>query len=201
MDINTDRIIQDNEFILFVCQEANFQSRSMLVPAKEYLNVRQNDYNILKKHALKCVPFKINNDLVFVNQLIKLNSIWDNNRSGKQEKTEYTQICNDLCFYCDLPDDDMYLKETDKSWLQRSVMGICSQGFNHVKNYITCQKKLKEDPMIVLYDSFLILETENGKIRFSPYDTVEELQQFFYQRKINKQLVDHETDCEANIQN
>lgn len=30
-------------------KEANFQSRSMLIPAKEFMQVRKDDYELLKK--------------------------------------------------------------------------------------------------------------------------------------------------------
>lgn len=166
---------KDNDFILFVGQEANFQTRSMLVPAKEFLQVRQNDYNILKTNAIKCVPFKMKEEIVLVNQLLKLNFIWEN-KGRIHEKTDYSQICDDILFYCDRGEEDMYITESDLLWLNRSVMEVCNGGFNHILNYISLQNKLTtNNSKISLYDSFLILETDNGRFCHAPFDTVEEL--------------------------
>lgn len=35
-------------YILYVAQEANFESRTMLIPMEEFLKVRQDDYHLLK---------------------------------------------------------------------------------------------------------------------------------------------------------
>jgi len=42
-------------YILFIGQESNFGSRSMLIPAKEFLGLetRKKDYETLKKYSKK----------------------------------------------------------------------------------------------------------------------------------------------------
>ncbi len=37
--------------LLFVSREANFQSRTMLIPMEEFLKVRQEEYNLLKNYS------------------------------------------------------------------------------------------------------------------------------------------------------
>jgi hypothetical protein len=42
-------------YILYIAQESNSQSRSMLIPMEAFLRVRYEDYNILKQHATRQV--------------------------------------------------------------------------------------------------------------------------------------------------
>ena len=44
-------LMENNNYILFIIQDANFQSRSMLVPEKEFLEIRKEDFETLKKYS------------------------------------------------------------------------------------------------------------------------------------------------------
>lgn len=168
------------EYILFVGQCSNFQSRTMLIPYKEFIKAREEDYNILKKHSKKA-KFIIDDQEHFVDNLLIIDYKWIGNH-GHQVVTEYTSFCGQLESYAD--GTDMYNEETgkcenvycdlkDKEWYDTALINLTG-GFNHIKNYT----KLKKEYNIV--DSFLVLESNDGELQYPMFDTVQEMMKEFY---------------------
>src|SRR5688572_20180772 len=137
------------DYILFVGQEANFQSRSMLIPAEEFLKVRNDDYLLLKRCSIKDRIFTINGINHKIDNLLIQNVIWSGNR-GSYEKHEYTTIVGQLTQYADGMEEDCYFDMKDKEWYDNAMCNLC-RGFNHVKNYT----KLKNSTKYNIVDSFL----------------------------------------------
>lgn len=168
------------EYILFVGQCGNFQSRTMLIPYKEFIKVREEDYNMLKKHSKKA-KFVIDGEEHLVDNLLVIDYKWEGN-SGGMVKTEYTTFCGELESYAD--GMDMYDEETgkcenvyfdlkDKEWYDAAEINL-GGGFNHIKNYT--KLKQKYNPI----DSFLVLESNDGKWSYPAYDTVQEMMKDVY---------------------
>ncbi len=170
------------DYILFVIQPANFQSRIMFVPIDEYLSVirRKNDYDLLKQHSLKNHKISINDTDYIIDNLLIINLV-DGPMNGKMyEKTEYSDICSKLESYADGMDDDCYFDMDDKIWYDKSKI-LHNTGFNHIKNYAKYKNitKLKKKSVNII-DSFLVLEATDGIIACSPYDTYEEMLDDYY---------------------
>jgi hypothetical protein len=166
-------------YILFIFQEANFQSRSMLVPFDKFISVeqRKRDYDLLKKESIN-KKITINSQDHLIDHLLVQNYIKSNNSlygEYRQSQHIYTNICNELMHYSDGLDDECYMHMYDKEWYDDTITNICG-GFNHIKNYIKC-KNFKEinNKQITIVDSFLVLESEQEKINAPLFDTVEEM--------------------------
>lgn len=73
----------------------------------------------------------------------------------------------------------------DKDWVECMHRDFCT-GFNNILNYQTCKemKFLNETPINIV-DSFLVLETQEGKFRFPQYDTVDEMFEDCYGYKLS----------------
>jgi hypothetical protein len=53
-------LYKDNEYILYVSDDANFQTKSILIPAHEFIKIRLHDYNLLKENSIQhTVIFKM----------------------------------------------------------------------------------------------------------------------------------------------
>jgi hypothetical protein len=148
----------------------------MLIPANEFLKVRKDDYDLLKRWSIKnsyskCIDGEIENVLV-------LNYIFKDN-IGSLEESEYGSLCQIIGNYAD--DSNMrgydgtrgYFDLKDKIWCDASINNICG-GFDHVKNYKIC-KEYGVKNNIKIIDGFLILEAHNGKINSLEFDTVGEM--------------------------
>ena len=164
------------EYILFLGQECNFQTRSILVPAKEFLQVRGDDYDILKKHSFPHNFEEDGNTYPIQNLIIQNFSPMEaSSNCFSLDQTEYSSICSNMTHYADMGDEQGFSKLGDDLWLKDSITNICG-GFNHFKNYDYCMKltKVKEKEINII-DGFLFLASHDGKIDFCPFDTVEEM--------------------------
>lgn len=182
-DINTsNNIIQfgPNDYILFMAQEANFQTRSMLIPIVKFLLNRKNDYEILKKHSIKNYKFTIDNvDYIIDNLLIQKLIPHNTFTNGLTcEDSEYRIICGELTHYADGMDG--YFDVDDENWYNDAICFFCG-GFNHIKNYAKYKNKtIIKDKNVNIIDSFLVLEAENNKIQLPLHDTVDEMMKYYY---------------------
>lgn len=173
--------MSDN-YILFVCQLGNFQSRSILVPYDKFLNVpeRLNDYNILKEKSNKNVKIAIKEQEYIIDNLLiqnytKQGNLLIQDQDQDQDQMRIKRICSDMQGYADGLDDDCYYHMYDKEWYDDSITNIC-RGFNDIKNYIFCRSlKTINEKKINIVDGFLVLETINGKINYPIFDTSEEM--------------------------
>jgi len=187
--------MESQKYILFILQEGNTQSRSLLVPYDKFLCVenRKQDYEILKKHAKKYI-YKKNGTHDTINNVIFINYSADDEtcKIWSQDSTEYTKIINDISFYADWSynfSDSEYghrlTNVNDEIWVDDIYKDFCS-GFNHIETYLTCQAMTEiENKQIDIVDSFLILQTYGNVYKFPLYDTVDEMLQDMYGFKLS----------------
>jgi hypothetical protein len=182
-------------YLLFLFQEAGFQTRSLLVPQKPFLEIpqRKQDYEYLKEYAFKNVILPLENDTsntVNVQYLLVQNYQKDDPTTElgvySQELHPYTKSVNHLKFYSDWGrDEDALLDINDKEWEKDSYCDFVG-GFHHLKNYKEWQKMTSiHDKPINIVESFLILESKNGKINCSIYGTVDEMFEGLYGVKLS----------------
>jgi hypothetical protein len=169
------------KYVLYCAQEANFQTRSMLIPYDLIMaSKRKEDLEILRKHA-SSKTFTIDDEEYVVDNLVIQDYTWDG-RSGSQVPHEYTKIVNDLTRYADGLEEEC-LREQDIKWYDSSITNLTG-GFNNVKNYCRLrQLNSYKDKQIEIVEGFLVLETDNGKLKFSSVDTVEEMYMKYYSSK------------------
>lgn len=166
----------ENKWILFCAQEAGFQTRSMLIPYSKYISNPRRVENLqtLKEHSgsrrfeLRGVVYEIDNLLV---QDIK----WGG-RFGKYVDHPFTKIVHELASYADGLDDDCYFNIDDKEWYDDAICGVASKGFNHLKNFTTfLRNPVRKGKRYEIVESFLVLESDDGKIQKPQFDDVEEM--------------------------
>lgn len=179
MDINQ---LKDNDYILYIAQDGNFQSRSILIPAKKFLSIpdMKKNYEIIKKCSIKDYKIKLDNVCITVDNLLIHNLIPSNEILGafQFELTEYSTICVDLSRYAD--GVEYTIHPDDNIWYDDSIGGFCN-GFNHIKNYNKFKKATKvKGKDVNIIDSFLVLETREGKFEISLFDTVDEMMKALY---------------------
>ena len=164
-------------YILFVAQEGNFQTRSMLIPAEEFLSVRKNDYDLLKNKKIR-----ITNGTDVVDNVVLENYVTCSENSRVQEENECNRIVTDLKMYCEWGLEHGYSDTMDKEWYDGAIMNLCD-GFDNIANYTESMTIKNINGMdINIIDSFLVLETIDGKISHqSKYRTVEEMMQDVYE--------------------
>lgn len=160
----------DNEYILFLGQDGNFQTRSILIPARPFLLVRKDDYELLKRESIQ-YTFTLDNKEYLIDNLLIQNFNFEGNM-GKAEIHPYTSACDNIMWYADCRDEDHYLDLADKVWFDNSIIDLCS-GFNHIENYIQCKQLLENN--IKILDSFLVLESNNDIIEISGIKTARQL--------------------------
>lgn len=169
-----------SEYILFCSQEANFQTRSMLIPYDKYLLCKelQDDFAVLQKHS-RSHKFKIKGKEYVVDNLLINNIIWNDN-CGKSEIFEYTNIIDNLLSYACGWDAECYIRLCDKIWYDHSIINITG-GFNHIVNYCNLQKmtSYRQKPIKIVM-GFLVLETDDGELKMTNVDTVEEMLNKYY---------------------
>ena len=154
------------EYILFVIQDANFCPKSLLIPYQGFLEKRKEDHDLLIKYAQKNVSFSEKGTIVVPNLLIN-NIVWTGN-SGTSEKTPYLPIINNLLTIAEWGPEEF-------EGFERCIFPREVNGFNPL---LIFQQLMKKYPSIV--ESFLVLETDNRKSRYVPYDTVEEMYDDLY---------------------
>lgn len=165
------------DYILYLSQEACFQTRSILIPAAAFITARNTDYETMKAAARKNHKFVIDGEEYVIDNLLIQNYKWVGNH-GTQEIFTHTKICNDLLWYADRREADCYIEMCDKLWCDLSVAGFCSD-FNHIKNYVESKRKF-ESAGIKIVDGFLVLESNNGKLNMPVFDTVSEMMEELY---------------------
>ena len=146
--------------LLFVARQANFQSRSMLIPMDEFLKVRLEEYNILKQYA-KSELFQLNDGSYKVDNVLYIHYKKKSENHYVQIVTPYLKFVNELTSYADGMDHydhdtdkfvNCYFKMEDQIWYDLAKTNLCG-GFNHVLNH---KQLLEEYPNVV--ESFLVLE-------------------------------------------
>ena len=152
------------KYLLFIIQDANFQSRSLLVPYNKFLQIRQEDYQILLKHS-RAIKFVDNSKKSYDIPNVLFQMIGWNGNYGKNIQEEWSDPINKLRMISDwgINDGIGYKSKDDELWLSKSYSEFC-RGFNHVKNYDDCSKMTDiEGNNIQIVDGFLVLEKDNTK--------------------------------------
>lgn len=145
------------DYILFVLQEGNFQSRSMIVPTQLFLKVRQEEYNTLKQYSVKTTAGINDKEFTVVDNLIIQPIVFDGN-IGTPKKKPFTDFYHQLLGYADGMDEGCYYDTKDKEWYDDAIIQLC-QGFNHVENYLKCKYMTeKAGEYVNITESFLFLE-------------------------------------------
>lgn len=179
---------QPKKYIAYVGQDCNFQSRAMLIPSEEFTNARKEECLILKEHS-KAIVATIKEKTYHIPNILIQNYLYEENY-GIQVETPYTQTCNMLTHYADggstvydfKTETEMqgYADMKDEEWFTktiRSEYGIpFGRGFNHFACFLKLMNmKVHEGTPINVIDGFLVLESNNGKLNISEFDTVTEM--------------------------
>jgi hypothetical protein len=156
------------EYILFIGQEANFGARTILIPKKEFLQVRNKEFLLLKRCSQKNII--LNN--VEIDNLLPQKFIRQGN-VGTLEMEEYTEICEMLNNSAE--GEDYYSDEKDDIWVSKSIRGWNIKGgtdFDHIRIYNNIISSEKYN----ITDSFLYIALDN----ISPFKTVAEMYETIY---------------------
>lgn len=165
-----------NQYILFCAQEANFQTRSMLIPYNDIMKSpkRVADLQILRDNCEKNVIISnifngsteeqsseyssySDGEEYVVDQLLTQNIIW-NGKLGSPEITPCTDIIGEFTRYADGSEDYLFHEE-DKVWISGIKRRVASKGFDHVMNYCKFRYKTKyRHKLIDIVEGFLILQ-------------------------------------------
>ena len=140
----------------------------------DFLEVRRDDYELLIKSSLKNHKFTIDGEDYIIDNLLFENIQWNNGHRTYQTH-EYSNICFILRCYADGMYGIGYMDMKDKKWYDNSMDNLCS-GFHHIKNYNTCKMITSYNGKTVnIIDSFLVLNLDDGKLRISKFEPVEQL--------------------------
>lgn len=173
-----------NKYILYCAQEANFQTRSMLIPYDLIMKCpeRVKHLQILRDNALRNVPFNYKDKEYVVDQLLIQNITWNEN-CGSYDETPYKQIVSELTCY----GDEMYFNSYDEEWSNNIICYVASEGFNHVTNYCNFRNKseYKGSP-IEIVEGFLILQSHDGILNMPSVETVEEMFAKYYPEMLDE---------------
>src|SRR5690242_17200153 len=112
------------DFILFLAREANFQSRTMLIPKDLLTPKRLRQFDELRSCSEKL------SDNTYCHHM-KL--IWDGNR-GYQLPQPINQFVNYFTSYACGMEEECYFDMDDKEWYDNSFCNLC-YGFDHVSNF------------------------------------------------------------------
>ncbi len=174
--------MSQNDYFLYVGQEANFQSRSMLIPIDKMTKEIKEMINQVKKSSF---TLEENKNIIIINYSRVCSEDYEN-------CAENSRICNLLNNYADgsFPDFDdeetgehyiCYPHDNDKEWVDHTFYNVTKGGFNHLKNYLTCLKmtRYKNNPINIV-DSLLMLTSCDGKLNKSKWDTTSEMMRDLY---------------------
>lgn len=145
------------DYLLFVLQEGNFQSRTMIVPTQLFLKARQNEYDILKQYSVKTTAGINDKEFTVVDNLIIQPIVFDGN-VGTPKKKPFTEFYYQLLGYANGMDEGCYYNTKDVEWYDNALIELY-QGFNHVETYLKCKYMTgKSGGYVNITDSFLFLE-------------------------------------------
>lgn len=155
------------EYILFIGQEANLGARTILIPKKEFLEVRMKEFLLLQRCSKKNIVL----DNIEIDNFLPLTIIWEGDeRTSKIE--EYTNVCEILKSYAD---GEVYSDKKDEIWYSKSILGHSIRGareFDHIGIYHNILSSGKYN----ITDSFLYIEVNN----IPPYKTGAEIYDDLY---------------------
>ncbi len=154
---------QPTKYILFCAQEANFQTRSMLIPYDliSQCEERMRDLQCLRDNAKKNVPVTRKGEEYLIDQLLIENIVWKGG-FGKIEESAWSDILSQLKQYADGSCCEEWFSERyDEIWYPQTILHVASKGFDHVVNYCNFRKKehYRGKP-IEIVEGFLVLQED-----------------------------------------
>lgn len=175
------KMANSTAYILYCGQEANFQTRSMLIPYDLIIQDPKwvSNLQILRDHSLKNVNFPHRGKTYTVDQLLIKNYIWKGN-FGLVEATPFREITGQLTSYaCWSHHENCYFDGEDAIWADHIIKEVASEGFNNITNYC----KYRIDPEYNIVEGFLVLEARDGVLEMPMVDTVKEMMDTYYPMK------------------
>ncbi len=172
------------KYILFCAQDANFQTRSMLIPYDKFRECRQrwDQWIQLTTSSITQAPFTVRGKKYIVDKLLIQNITWDEG-NGSFDKTPLTDIIHQLRCYADGFNDGYVFESEDELWLSHALGNVASRGFNHIGNYCNFRNTTEYDGVpIEIVDGLLVLESNNGVINLPDVHTVSEMYQKYYRK-------------------
>ena len=161
-----------DEHLLYCGQDANFQTRTMLIPKKLLTEKRLNDWKKMKSSSKEIVEIQ-NGFLATVEHKSYglggncMNEEFMNSLSEEQKTIysiclEFTMMADGLCGDCD---DYYYFDKEDYKWYTKTIINL-GKGFDHYDTFkdLMNLKHHKGRPIKIL-EGILCLETLNGKIK------------------------------------
>lgn len=192
------------EYLLFIFQEGNFQSRSALIPAEPFLKLHKADWDLLKSHS---------REEMLDGHLVP-NVLWEEiqweGRSGRPVQAPFSNALYDLqggvqgyprteedltwCQYGNWVEGLFEDEEEEKTRVEAEIYTDFCGGFDHVENFLEALKMTSIDSKpIRIVDSLLVLERNLGRHGqqredYQPplFKTVDQLLDFFVQRDIRE---------------
>lgn len=160
------------EYILFCFQEANFQTRTLLVPKVEFESApeRLTQLQSLRKHSFRNVPilsFQGGDEQHPVGNVdhLLLQNYTSQEGGAMMDASQVGEILEQLLAYADGWEGRSNFLESDFLWLPKSWQGLTT-GFDHLANYLNLRYQTSETPngqKMCVSESFLVLETQDGK--------------------------------------
>ncbi len=160
------------KYILYLAEQGNFQSRSMLISYDEFIKSCKEDYDILKRCSTQNVKLPIDGTEYIIDNLLTTEYP---DGGGALIVTEYSDITSALTHYAqEGPTRLVWGRERDEEWLSKSKFNLCN-GFNHIQNYLNLKNKYD------IEEGFLVLESRNGRVRVKPpFETAQEMYDELY---------------------
>jgi hypothetical protein len=159
-------------YVLWCAQESNFQTRTLLLPIDMLDSKRKQQLEDMKQ-------FRDKNNVIIIDHTWTFEYDEQGKKLGgcgtvSDKDKDLSRLCSDFMYYADRQSyHDGYLESEDLEWLPFSFNQVCG-GFNHVKNYqqLLTMTEWKGKPVNIV-DSYLVLESENGVLNVSPWDTAD----------------------------
>lgn len=170
---------EPTDYLLFVAQCANFQSRSMLIPAKEFFAEHKREWQLMRE---SCVSETL--DGQYVDHLLWRIVDWKG-ALGAPQRTDWNAIVVKL--ETAMEGDELDISPWDPLWSQKAKRNVIS-GLDNVDIYCRAQKLTEwQGKPIRIVDSILILEQNRreqvtSKWERPPFSTVDECLEDYVQQ-------------------
>ena len=166
------------KYILIVMQEANFASRTALVPAESFLAARGSEWQLLRAACCRETL-----EGYTIDRVVWREFEWEG-CVGHEITGPFHALLGALGICCEY--DNCIADQRDAEWCAGALRGL-GGGFNHVLNYVQLlQLTSYQGKLVEIVDSALILERDLGaQYHKPPVDTVEQLREFYESNKEN----------------
>ena len=148
-----------SKYYLFCAQQANFQTRTLLIPQCLLSESRNKQWCDIKTYCK-------NN--IIANNVIIINLVWEGNCGTidpiDKQLSELCSIFESVSTDYGLDDNAFYGDDYDRDWQLYCYINLCG-GFNHVGNYKQLLQLTHHDEHdIEIVDSILVLYSDQGEL-------------------------------------